>query len=104
MGDFGFIKFDDFEDTNNQSATSLVMPSFYDEEDEEEDIDFEDDKEEVNTVKTQGIIQYNIVFNDAEEQNIWYDFLRYIRNEYEGNTISERLIKHIKEVLLDERH
>ena len=108
MGDFGFIKFDDLEEiTYNQSPTSLVMPSFYDEEDEEDEdqVEFNEGSKEVNTtVKTQGIIQYNIVFNDTEEQTIWFDFLRYIRIEYEGSTISERLIKHIKDVLLDEKH
>lgn len=103
MSDFGFINVDITED--------LVIPNF-DFDDDEVDYDDEDnenyteskDYEEVNEYRSEGIIQYNIIFNNKEEQLVWQDFLRYIKANYEGETISEKLVKHIKEIMLDERH
>ena len=44
------------------------------------------------------IIQYNIIFNNVEEQRIWHEFIRDLKNEYpNAETISERLIKFIQE-------
>ena len=104
MNDFGFINVDITED--------LVIPNF-DFDDDEADYDDEKDNEsytentnyeDTTEYKSEGIIQYNIIFNNKDEQLVWQDFLRYIKANYEGETISEKLVKHIKEIMLDERH
>lgn len=43
------------------------------------------------------VIQYTIVFNDEDEQALWYGYLRHLKTKYpETTTISERLIEDIK--------
>jgi hypothetical protein len=45
------------------------------------------------------IIQYTIVFNDENEQALWYGYLRQLKTKYpEASTISERLIKDIEQL------
>jgi len=104
MNDFGFVNVDITED--------LVIPNF-DFDDDEVDYDDEEDNEsytentsyeDTTEYRSEGIIQYNIIFNNKDEQLVWQDFLRYIKANYEGETISEKLVKHIKEIMLDERH
>lgn len=59
----------------------------------------EDDENEEDEVEsdTGYIIQYNIIFNDEEEQAEWHDFLKALKEKYPDlETISERLIAHIK--------
>lgn len=42
------------------------------------------------------VIQYTIVFNNEDEQAIWYGYLRHLKNKYpKSTTISERLIEDI---------
>lgn len=104
MNDFGFINVEITED--------LIIPNF--DFDEEDDYDEEEGQEYGNEegqeyevsqdYKSEGIIQYNIIFNNKDEQLVWQDFLRFIKAKYEGETISEKLVKHIKEIMLDERH
>ena len=43
-------------------------------------------------------ITYEIVFNDEDEQQLWYEFLRDIKIKYNDcDTISQRIIKAIQE-------
>ena len=41
-----------------------------------------------------AVVQYNLVFDDPEQQRRWYDFLRWLRSdaEIDGDTTAERLI------------
>ena len=44
------------------------------------------------------IIQYNIVFDTEDQQQVWYDFIRFLKQEYqESETIGERLSHFIRE-------
>ncbi len=43
------------------------------------------------------IIQYNIIFNSADEQKVWFEFLKALRAEHPDLTISERIVKYIGE-------
>lgn len=44
------------------------------------------------------VIQYTLIFNDEDEQALWYAYLRHLKTKYpEATTISERLIEDIKE-------
>lgn len=60
-----------------------------------------DDDTEVDVAKPEKekrIIQYNIIFNSEEEQDIWFDHLRKLKNKYpELETIAERLVADILE-------
>ena len=71
----------------------LDIPTFDDFDDEEED------EEEEEETSSEGIIQYNIIFNNKEEQETWHEFIKFLRENYEGETISERLTEYIRGVL-----
>lgn len=45
----------------------------------------------------QAIIQYNIVFDDEEQQAVWHGFLRMLKDSYDDETIAARLIRFIHE-------
>ncbi len=44
-----------------------------------------------------AVVQYTLVFDDAEQQRRWYSFIRWIRNEpaYDGETTAQRLMSFI---------
>ena len=44
-----------------------------------------------------AVIQYTLVFDDAEQQRHWYNFIRFVRNSpaYDGETTAERLMSFI---------
>lgn len=75
----------------------MKLQMFEEDEPEKDDDDKDDDKEKT------GIIQYNIIFNTEVEQTIWQEFLLHIKNKYDHiETISERLVQVISEVMVDE--
>lgn len=41
-----------------------------------------------------AVVQYTLVFDDADQQKKWYDFIRYLRNDaaYVGDTTASKLI------------
>lgn len=51
--------------------------------------------------KGNPVIQYNIVFDNAEQQDNWYLFLSKLREMFGGETIAERLGDHIEKFLAD---
>lgn len=58
----------------------------------------DDDEITSGTREKAYIIQYNIVFNEESEQAEWHKFLLFLKEAYpELETISERLVKHIKD-------
>lgn len=44
-----------------------------------------------------AILQYNIVFDDAEQQKQWFDFLRKLKAAYSDGTIGAKLARYLKE-------
>lgn len=42
-------------------------------------------------------IEYNLVFDNEEQQKIWYEWLRKIKRKYDCETIAQRIIKAIEE-------
>ena len=43
-------------------------------------------------------VQYNIVFDDTDQQEVWFKFLRSLKVEYpDTDTIAERLVLHIQD-------
>ena len=46
------------------------------------------------------IIQYNIVFDDEAQQRRWFDFIRWLRDQYSNTeTVAQRLDAHLKQTL-----
>lgn len=45
----------------------------------------------------QAVVQYTLVFDDAEQQRRWYDFIRWLRNDpgYEGDTTAQKIVSFI---------
>lgn len=44
------------------------------------------------------VIQYNLIFNTEEEQQLWYSYLRMLKSKYPTLiTISERIVKDLQE-------
>lgn len=46
-----------------------------------------------------AILQYNLVFDDAEQQKRWFDFLRKLKATYPDGTIGAKLSKYLDEQL-----
>jgi hypothetical protein len=44
-----------------------------------------------------AVVQYTLMFDDADQQRHWYDFIRYLKNStvYEGDTTAQRLMMFI---------
>jgi hypothetical protein len=44
-----------------------------------------------------AVVQYTLVFDDAEQQRHWYEFIRFLKSSpvYEGDTTAQRLIEFI---------
>lgn len=44
-----------------------------------------------------AVVQYTLMFDDADQQRRWYDFIRYLKNStvYEGDTTAQRLMMFI---------
>lgn len=51
----------------------------------------------VVTNPTKTIVQYTLVFDSAEQQRKWYDFIRWLKADagYDGDTTAERLLNFI---------
>ncbi len=60
-----------------------------------EEDDEEDEKYEEKTNKYS--ITYELVFNNEEEKEKWYSFIKKLNNMYEEDTIIERLLRFIEE-------
>lgn len=83
--DFGFYLGDDIDDELDLSG--------FDDDDDEDDHDSSTDNSGDNY-----IIQYNIIFNDEEEKDTWYKFMKYLKETYsEQETISAMLTQYINE-------
>ena len=62
----------------------------------------EEEDEDDGLLEDSYTIQYNIIFNDEQEQKQWMDFLRWLKSEYAGTvTISERLVAFAQEAMRD---
>jgi hypothetical protein len=48
-------------------------------------------------VPTKAVVQYTLVFDTAEQQRKWYDFIRWLKSDpsYDGTTTAERLLNFI---------
>jgi hypothetical protein len=46
-----------------------------------------------------AIIQFNIVFQDEDQQQTWYRFVRWLKNTVEGDTLAERLTNFLNEIV-----
>ncbi len=49
------------------------------------------------SVGAKAVVQYTLIFDDADQQRRWYDFIRYLKNSsvYEGDTTAQRLMMFI---------
>jgi ParB-like chromosome segregation protein Spo0J len=64
----------------------------------------EDKTEQENSTDEKGapVIQYNIIFNDEDEQEAWHEFVGYLRERYPDlETISERLVAEARRVMAE---
>jgi len=62
----------------------------------------EEEDEDPSLLEDSYTIQYNIIFNDEQEQKQWMSFLKWLKNEYTGTvTISERLVAFAQEAMRD---
>jgi hypothetical protein len=60
-----------------------------------DDLISEDDKDDE---ETNFIVQYNIIFDDQEQQDVWFEFIKMLKTQYvEADTIGERLVAFIKD-------
>jgi|TARA_B110000238_G_scaffold33882_1_gene34960 ParB-like chromosome segregation protein Spo0J len=64
----------------------------------------EEEDEDDGLLDDSYTIQYNIIFNDEQEQKQWMDFLRWLKSEYTGSvTISERLVAFTQGAMIDSK-
>jgi hypothetical protein len=52
----------------------------------------------INSPSPQAVVQYTLVFDNTDQQAIWYDFIRWLRNDpaIVGSTTAERLVDFIQ--------
>jgi hypothetical protein len=45
-----------------------------------------------------AVVQYTLVFDDADQQKDWYSFIRYLKSSpvYDGDTTAERLMNFVQ--------
>lgn len=67
---------------------------------EEDSVTFGDEEESdeeppapAPKIAQKAIIQYTIVFDDEDQQQSWFSFLRWLKTNYEEDTLGERLYK-----------
>lgn len=65
-------------------------------------VDLEDETSSEGDGETRGlgtpIISYNIIFDDEQQQHVWFEFLKDLRARYpDDDTIAERIIRFIQE-------
>ena len=84
-------------DLENTGFTLPELDTLMTEPEEEED-------EDPSLIEDSYTIQYNIIFNDEQEQKQWMDFLRWLKSEYTGTvTISERLVAFAQGAMLESK-
>lgn len=42
-------------------------------------------------------LSYSLVFNTLEEQEVWFEFMKFLKESYEADTISERIVAYLNE-------
>lgn len=69
----------------------------------DKDYDKDNFKYEATDADNAGIIQYNIIFNDEQEQKTWHDFLLHLKRTMpDYDTISERLVAIALDIMSNE--
>jgi hypothetical protein len=59
----------------------------------------DEDREVKERAAREVVVQFNIVFDNEEHQQVWYGFLRWLRKRYpDTNTVSQRLHQYISEL------
>lgn len=93
-------------------AEGYTAPTLLEDEDDVEPLSFEGTDEETKDVVTQGAtsagraggrpqVQYTMIFEDADQQQEWYAFLRYLKSikDLEGMTTSAQVLWFVGEHL-----
>lgn len=75
-----------------QEITEFNMSDFGALEEELQELGQEEEQENYS-------ITYEIVFNNEEEQRDWFNFIKYLKQNFQGETISERLSEYIRGIL-----
>ncbi len=65
--------------------------------------------EDPGTPKVAGsgtpVIQYNLIFDDEAQQKRWFQFIKWLKRHYEGETMAERLDEYLlKAMTIDGEH
>jgi hypothetical protein len=47
--------------------------------------------------ETNYVVKYEIIFDDEQQQSIWYKFLLHLKNEYLGETLAEKLTLYLNQ-------
>lgn len=95
-----------FEPREEETGDDLITTM---EDENEEEVFVATDKVDHSDAATRGsvavgvkggeraVVQYTLVFDDADQQKRWYDFIRYLRNDpaYVGDTTASKLIDFI---------
>lgn len=61
---------------------------------EDDDVD-EEPEEKADRVAPKPVIQYQIIFDNEEQQQIWYSFVRWLKKNQDGDSIGERLTSYV---------
>lgn len=106
--------FDEFQnDEDNETANTINSSSLSVTKDREgnQHIELIGNKDEQNDAAIRGstaaihgsapraMVQYTIVFDNTDQQAIWYDFVKFLRSssDYDGTTFAEKLTNFISE-------
>jgi len=84
------------DDSFNYAAMGFTNAEIADILEIEDDV-IVDDEQQSNHLENY-VIQYNIVFDNEDQQQTWFNFIRKLKTEYEDyETLAERLTAYLQE-------
>lgn len=48
------------------------------------------------------VVQYQIIFSNEDQQQVWYSFVRWLKRTVDGDTLADRLTKFLEEIVPSE--
>lgn len=90
--DFDLADIQEMVERANQEDMSFLDPDYtVERDDEEEDENDTEDTTPTPKITQKAVIQYTIFFDDEDQQQTWFTFLRWLKSNYEDDTLGERL-------------
>jgi ParB-like chromosome segregation protein Spo0J len=73
-----------------------ARPAAHDDRDDDDELGDDDEGEEWSDYKAPNfVVSYSLVFDDEDQQKVWYRYVRWLKDTQPGDSIGERLVNHL---------